>query len=86
MRTPFALILPTRDYHPQSAPLRAPYLTHAYRLLVALEQELTMEEGSAKQVFVVYDCGEKSGVRNGHKCIRFYVVEEVQGELSLILS
>lgn len=72
LRTPFALVMPTRDYHPQSAPLRAPYLVHAYRLLIAMEDRLNSTGGAGGKVMAVYDCGEKSGVITGHKCIRFF--------------
>ncbi|RSH77174.1 uncharacterized protein EHS24_003811 [Apiotrichum porosum] len=40
LRTAYTFILPTKDYHEQSAPVRPAYLTHAHRLLVALEEEL----------------------------------------------
>ncbi len=79
-RTPYALVMPTKDYHPQSAPLRPGYLTHAHRLLVQLEDQLAAKSGSTGKVVAVYDCGEKSGVREGHKCIRFYVVDKLSGE------
>ena len=76
MRTPYSLLLPTKDYHEQSAPLRPAYLTHTHRLLVALEDGLAREgELEGKRVVAVYDCGENSGVRIGHKCVRFFVVE-----------
>ncbi|KAK1925904.1 hypothetical protein DB88DRAFT_485546 [Papiliotrema laurentii] len=77
LRTPYALLLPTKDYHEQSAPLRPAYLVHAHRLLVALETALSHENEQAetkRTVLAVYDCGEKSGVRIGHKCIRFYTM------------
>lgn len=85
MRTAYTFILPTKDYHEQSAPVRPAYLTHAHRLLVALEEELGRAGylGESKLV-AVYDCGEKSGVRIGHKCVRFYTVKEVSGESNVV--
>lgn len=81
MRTPYALLLPTKDYHEQSAPLRPAYLTHAHRMLVALEDGLDREgQLKGKRVVAVYDCGENSGVRIGHKCVRFFVVEGPSSE------
>jgi hypothetical protein len=81
LRTPYALLLPTKDYHEQSAPLRPAYLTHAHRLLVALEAGLERAgELGQRRVVAVYDCGENSGVRIGHKCVRFFTVEAPTSE------
>jgi ATP adenylyltransferase/5',5'''-P-1,P-4-tetraphosphate phosphorylase II len=83
LRTPYSLLLPTKDYHEQSAPLRPAYLTHAHRLLVAMEDGLERaEELGRRKVVAVYDCGEKSGVRIGHKCVRFFMVDVAASESS----
>lgn len=76
-RTNPSFLLATKDFHPQSDPIRAPFLVHAYRLLTTLQTQL---EG--KVVVAAYDCGELAGGLEAHKNVRFFVVEEgkVHGE------
>ncbi|ORY20197.1 hypothetical protein BCR39DRAFT_601523 [Naematelia encephala] len=69
---PPTFLLSTHGYHPQSAPLRPSYLIHAYRLALAVENSLAEPD---KHVVAIYDCGEDSGVKIGHKCVRFYIAK-----------
>ena len=73
-RTPYSFLLATKDFHPQSDPIRAPFLVHSYRLLLLLEEEVRKKGKGDAKVVASYDCGEKAGGVEAHKSVRFFVI------------
>ncbi|KAL7413882.1 hypothetical protein BDY24DRAFT_54508 [Mrakia frigida] len=75
-RTPYSFVLATKDFHPQSDPIRAPFLVHSYRLLLLLETAVRKNGKGNEKVVASYDCGEKAGGVEAHKNVRLFVIPD----------
>lgn len=65
---PNHILLVTREFHSQTAPLMPPDLVQAYRLLVAAQK-------AGQKFFAFYNCGDLSGASQPHKHIQLIPIE-----------
>ncbi|KIP10933.1 hypothetical protein PHLGIDRAFT_28233 [Phlebiopsis gigantea 11061_1 CR5-6] len=63
------LLLVTKEFRSQTAPLMPPDLVQAYLLLVAAQK-------AGRKFFAFYNCGDQSGASQPHKHIQLIPVEE----------
>ncbi|GJE92278.1 ATP adenylyltransferase-like protein [Phanerochaete sordida] len=62
------ILLVTKDFHSQTAPLMPPDLVQAYQLLIAAQK-------AGKKYFAFYNCGDLSGASQPHKHLQLIPVD-----------